>query len=65
LFENFGLIHQVIAFVKDGGNNLVSMATTFCSIIHCEPLNILRVYVGTFFRHVLFKTVNMAKKLWV
>lgn len=35
LFENFGLIHQVIACVKDGGNNLASMARTFCSIIHC------------------------------
>jgi hypothetical protein len=60
LFEKFGLIHQVITFVKDGGNNLASMGTTFCSITHCEPLNILQVYVGTFFGHVLFKTCYYA-----
>jgi len=29
LLENFGIIHYVIAFVKDEGNNLGSMATTF------------------------------------
>lgn len=28
LLENFGLIHRVIAFVEDEGNNLASMAIT-------------------------------------
>jgi hypothetical protein len=28
LLENFGLIHHVIAFVEDEGNNLASMAIT-------------------------------------
>jgi hypothetical protein len=40
LFERFGLIHQVFAFVKDEGNKLASMATTWHSIIDCELLNL-------------------------
>jgi hypothetical protein len=41
LLENFGLIHQVIFFVKGKGNNLGTMATTLCSIIDCELLTFL------------------------
>jgi len=55
LLEKFGLIHRVLAFVKDEGNNLVSMATTLCSFVDCELLNLPKVYEGTSFGHVLSK----------
>ncbi len=41
--ERFDLLHKIIAFVKDEGNNLTTMATTIHSIIYCEPLKILRL----------------------
>jgi hypothetical protein len=55
LLEKFGLIHRVLAFVKDEGRNLGSMAMTLQSIVNCKPLNILRVYKGICFRHVMSK----------
>jgi hypothetical protein len=56
LFKKFGLIHQILTFVKDEGNNLASMATTWHSIIDCELLNLPQVYEGICFSHVLSKT---------
>ncbi len=56
LLEKFGLIHQVLAFVKDDDSNLVSMAIIVHSIIDCELLNLFQVYEGTCFGHVLSKT---------
>jgi hypothetical protein len=53
--ENFGLIHCVIAFIKDEGNNLGSMATTFWFIIDYESLKFLWVYEDIWFGHVMFK----------
>jgi hypothetical protein len=35
LLSKFGLMHCVIAFVKDEGNNLNTMATASCFIIIC------------------------------
>jgi len=43
LFEKFGLIHQVLAFVKYEGSNLASTTTTRHSIIDCELLNLPHV----------------------
>jgi hypothetical protein len=37
LLEKFGLLHWVIAFVKDEGTNMMIMKTTLHSIIDCEP----------------------------
>jgi len=53
LLDRFGLLHQVIAFIKNESINLSIMATTLHSIIDYEPLNILRVYEGTCFGHVM------------
>jgi hypothetical protein len=53
----FVLIHQVLTFVKDEGNNLASMATTLCSIVDCELLNLPQVYEGICFGHMFFKTI--------
>jgi hypothetical protein len=53
LLDKFGLLHQVIAFVKDEGTNLFAMAVVLHSIIDCEPLKILKVYKGTCFGHVM------------
>ncbi len=46
LLEKIGLIHCVIAFVKDEGSNLGTMATTLESIVDCEPLKFFWVYEG-------------------
>jgi hypothetical protein len=46
LFEKYNLMHHMIAFVKDEGNNLLSMATTLCSIVHCHLLKLQQVYEG-------------------
>jgi hypothetical protein len=38
LLEKNGLIHNVITFVKDGGNNFKIMVTTMKSITNHGPL---------------------------
>jgi hypothetical protein len=55
LFSKFGLMHCVIAFVKDKVNNLTTMAFTSCSIIGFEPLKLIKVYESTYFKHVMSK----------
>jgi hypothetical protein len=37
LLEKYDLIHSMIAFVKDEGNNLISMAKLF-TMSHCQLL---------------------------
>jgi hypothetical protein len=53
LLERIGLIHCVLTFVKDEGRDLGSMATTLQSIINCKLINILQVYEGICFGHVM------------
>jgi hypothetical protein len=61
LLEKIGLIHHVLTFVKDEGNNLGSMAMTLKFIIvNCEPLKMLWVYEGTCFRYVMSKACQYA-----
>jgi hypothetical protein len=55
LLSKFKLVHRVIAFVKDEGNNLTSMASTLCSIIDYQPLRLFNVYEGICFGHVMYK----------
>ncbi len=55
LLEQYGLLHQVIAFVKDEGSNLIVMATTLHLIVDCEPLKLFKVYKGTSFGHIMSK----------
>lgn len=55
LLEKYGLLHQVIAFVKDEGSNLTIMATILQSIVDCGPLKLLRVYDATCFGHLMSK----------
>ncbi len=55
-----GLIHRVLTFVKDEGENLGSMATTLQSIINCKLINILQVYEGICFGHVMSKACKYA-----
>jgi hypothetical protein len=47
LFSKFRLIHHVIAFVKDEGNNLTIMGSTLHCIIDCEPVRLIKVDEGT------------------
>jgi hypothetical protein len=48
-------MHRMIAFVKDEGSNLMSMAISLHSIVDCCPLKLQRVYKGTCFGHIMFK----------
>jgi hypothetical protein len=43
LLKKFGLIHQVIAFVKDKGNNLGTMDATLLLMIDYESFKFLQV----------------------
>jgi len=47
LWDRFGLLNWVIAFVKDEGMNLSTMAPILHSIIDYELLKILKVYKST------------------
>jgi hypothetical protein len=46
----------MITFVKDEGNNFMSMATTLRSIVDCRLLKLQQVYEGMCFGHIMFKT---------
>jgi hypothetical protein len=63
LLDKFGLLHPVIAFVKDEGTNLSTMAAILHSIIDCETLKILRVYEGTWFGHVIPRFASMQQMM--
>jgi hypothetical protein len=49
------LMHHVIAFVKNEGSNLTTMAFASCSIIDFQPLRLIKVYRGTCIGHMMFK----------
>jgi len=51
LFEKYDLMHCMITFVKNEGSNLMSMATTLCSIVDCRPLKLQQVYEGMCWSH--------------
>ncbi len=55
LLEKFGFLHWMMVFVKDEGTNLTIMVAILYSIIDYEPLKILKVYEGTYFKHVMSK----------
>ncbi len=64
LLSKFGLMHHVIAFMKDESNNLSTMATTLLSIIICQPLKLNQVYEGTCFGHVMSKVCQYDNKVY-
>jgi hypothetical protein len=40
LFQKFDLMHCVVAFVKDEGNNLIFMVVALHLIFDCHPLKL-------------------------
>jgi hypothetical protein len=58
LLDIFGILHWVIAVVKEESTNLSILVTIIHSIIDCEPLKIFKVYEGTCFGHVMSKATN-------
>jgi hypothetical protein len=54
LFSKFGLMHRVIAFMKNESKNLTTMVLTLHSIINCEPLKLIKFYEGMCFGHVCY-----------
>jgi hypothetical protein len=60
LFEKFDLMHCVVAFVKNEGNNLTFMATTQHSIPYYHPLKLQSIYEGFCFGHVMSKAYQYA-----
>jgi hypothetical protein len=60
LLSKFRLMHHVIAFVKDKGSNLTTMAIALCFIIDYEPLKLIKVYEGTCFEHAMYKIYKYA-----
>jgi hypothetical protein len=62
LFEKYDLMHYVITFVKNEGNNLMSLASLH-SIIDCHTLKLQRVYEGMCFHHISSKLVSMLQMM--
>jgi len=60
LLSKFRLVHNVIAYLKNESINLTTMVFALHSNIDCQPLKFLKVYEGTCFRHVMFKTCQYA-----
>jgi hypothetical protein len=52
-------MHHMIAFVKDEGNNLISMVTTLCSIVNYRLLKLQQVYEGMCLVTLCLKFVSM------
>jgi hypothetical protein len=55
LLRNYDVMHRMITFVKDKGNNLISMATTLRSIVNCCLLKLQLIYEGMCFGHIMSK----------
>jgi len=60
LLEKYDLMHRMIAFVKDEGSNLMSMAIALHSIFYCRPLKLQWDYEGTCFGHIMSKACHYA-----
>ncbi len=54
LFSKFGLMHHVIAFMKNESKILIAMVLALHSIINCEPLKLIKVYEGMCFGHICY-----------
>jgi hypothetical protein len=54
LLEKHDLMHRMIAFMKDEGNNLMYIATTLRSIVDYHLLLLQQVDEGTCFGHIMF-----------
>jgi hypothetical protein len=53
LLSKFKLMHYVIVFVKEEGNNWITISIALHSIINYEPLELIKVYEYTCFGHVM------------
>lgn len=60
ILEEFKLTKKIIAYVKDEGANLVTMATALSDVVSCEPLGLTTPYVGVCFGHVMSKACQYA-----
>jgi hypothetical protein len=60
LLKNFHLHDKVIAYVKDEGSNLVSLATSLTSVASCPVLGLETPYSRTCFGHVMSKVCQHA-----
>ena len=55
------MFFQVIAYVKDEGTNLITLANALSSVVSCDVLGLKEPYSGTCFGHVMSKCVSMAQ----
>lgn len=60
ILEEFELTNKVIAYVKDEGSNLTTMASSLSEVVSCEPLGLTRPYAGVCFGHVMSKACQYA-----
>jgi hypothetical protein len=60
LLKTFHFQDKVIAYVKDEGSNLVSLATSLTSVVSCPVLGLETPYSGTYFGHVMSKVCQHA-----
>jgi len=58
MFKNFGLIFQILCYVKNEGINLANMTSTLTSIISCEALSLHNPFDGACFQHAMNKATQ-------
>jgi hypothetical protein len=59
LLDIYKQMKKIIAYVKDEGFNLNTIATTLKSIVNCDLLNLKENFQRTCFGHVFLKGVKM------
>ncbi len=57
VLAKYGLNTQIIAYVKDEGDNLNTMTNALTSIVSCETLGLQTPFVGSCWGHVMSKYV--------
>jgi hypothetical protein len=61
LLVEFNLTSKVMmAYVKDERTNINSLTDAFIYIVSCEPLQLLQLFVGFCFGHVMSKACQYA-----
>lgn len=60
MLDTFGLTDWILAFMKDEGSRLQTMAGALRSIVSCSPLELTFVFEGTCFGHVMSKACQYA-----
>lgn len=60
LFQKFKLENKVLAYVKDEGKNLNTLAIELTTLVSCEVMGLASPYSGACFGHIMSKVCQHA-----